>query len=123
MAKHFGLVVALVMLGGAGSVGCGGDDDGDKSPADSGMPGGDGGGGGGGSGGAGGMVAVAQPVECGDTLCQPPMNPLAGLIGMFAGALGGGAGALPTPQACCLDEAAETCGVAMTVGGTCEALA
>jgi hypothetical protein len=39
---------------------------------------------------------------------------------MFGGALGG---VLPTPTACCLDEAGETCGVKPNATGACEPLA
>lgn len=55
-------------------------------------------------------------------MCYPPSNPLSSIISMFGGgALGG---LLPSPQACCLDESAGTCGVNPGMGSTaCEALA
>jgi hypothetical protein len=75
-----------------------------------------------GSGGASGSTTPPppMPVPCGETMCTLPSNPLSGLISMAAPFLGG---ALPTPAACCVDEATAACGVSMSAGGTCEPLA
>ena len=130
MAKHLlhlAWLASLVASSSTALVGCGGDDDGGKPEPDSGMPdastAGTGGmGGGGGSGGAGGSVAVAAPVKCGTALCQQPTNPLTALLGLAGGLAGGGmTPALPMAMACCLDEAAGTCGLTAMAGGTCEA--
>jgi hypothetical protein len=57
-------------------------------------------------------------VSCGSATCNPPSNPLAGLLSSFGG---GAIAGLPTPVACCLDTSSGKCGVAMSAGATCEA--
>jgi hypothetical protein len=61
-----------------------------------------------------------MPVACGTTQCNPPANPLSGILSSFGG--GAFSGLVPTPQACCIDESAGTCGVTIE-GGACEELA
>lgn len=60
-----------------------------------------------------------QPVACGTATCNPPSNPLSGLLGAIPG--GAAIAGLPTPVACCLEESSGKCGVAMSAGATCEA--
>ena len=64
-----------------------------------------------------GTAPAPQPVSCGTATCNPPSNPLSGLLMAFGG---GAIAGLPTPVACCLDESAGKCGVAASAGATCE---
>lgn len=72
------------------------------------------------SGTAGSTTPPPMPVPCGSQTCNPPSNPLSGLLSSFGG---GAVSGLPTPVACCLEESSGKCGVATMAGGTCEALA
>jgi hypothetical protein len=98
---------------------CGGDDSGEGTETTAGSGGKAAGSGGGGSSGST-TPPPPMPVACGTTQCNPPANPLSGILGSFGG--GAFSGLVPTPQACCLDEGAGTCGVTI-MGGACEALA
>lgn len=106
-------LACVVALGSTALVGCGGDDDGSGKPEpDSGMPdastaGTGGTGGSGGTGGTGGSTATAVP--CGDTTCTAT-DPFMGLGAMFG---------LPGPMACCVDEAASTCGMVNMMTSMC----
>lgn len=97
-ARHCALLALLAC------VACG-DDDGDQAHDDAGPRGAAGGSAG--SGGASG--GPAAPVACGERECAPPSNPFAGLPIP-----------LPTPVACCVDEASGMCGIAMSEGAMCE---
>ncbi|MET0391386.1 MAG: hypothetical protein ABW321_35760 [Polyangiales bacterium] len=101
--------------------GCG-DDDTDAPAASAGTSGGGSGGtasNAGTSGAAGARTNTPPPpVACGATQCSAPSNPITSLISQFGG---GAALPIPTPAACCLDEAAGTCGVTASTGGACEA--
>jgi hypothetical protein len=106
-------VVALV----CSATSCG-DDSGDKTPT-AGSSGAGTSGGGGSSGSTAGAPAAAPPVPCGSAMCTPRPSALTGLLaglGMGAAALPG----LPTPVACCVDEAKGMCGSAASEGATCE---
>lgn len=97
---------------------CGGDDDDASSTPTAGTSGsGAAGSRAGSSGSAGAATPAPQPVSCGSATCNPPTNPLTSLLSSF----GGGVMGLPTPVACCLDESAGKCGVAMGAGAMCEA--
>lgn len=112
------VLAALICLSSVAA--CGGDD-GEETPqttAGSGAKAASGG-----SGGSAGSTTTPpppMPVACGTTQCNPPANPLSGILNSFGG--GAFAGLVPTPEACCLDESAGTCGVTIE-GGACEALA
>jgi hypothetical protein len=119
LTQKFFVLSALLCLGTTAA--CGGDDSDDSATEASG-----GSGGSAATSGTGGTPAIMtppppMPVACGVTTCNPPSSPISGLASMFGG--GALAGAIPQPQACCLDEAAATCGVSMMAGGACEPLA
>jgi hypothetical protein len=69
------------------------------------------------SGTAGSTTPPPAPVPCGTATCNPPSNPLSGLLSSFGG---GAVAGLPTPVACCLEESSGKCGVAASAGATCE---
>ena len=98
------------------AVGCGDDEPGPTPIA--GTSGGGSGAGGQSGGGAAGAPAPAAPVACGTAMCTPRPNPLTA----FLGGMGQTAG-IPTPVACCVDEANGVCGIAATAGATCEVYA
>ena len=121
--SHVACVAIALLLSPAA---CGKDDEAPQTPSTAGTTAGASGDSPGSSGsnasaaGAAGTASVPppQPVSCGSSTCNPPTNPLSGLLASFGG---GAIAGLPTPVACCLDESAGKCGVAMTAGAACEA--
>ena len=100
---------------------CGGDDS-EETTATAGSGGNAAAGSGAGAGGSSGSTTPPppMPVACGATQCNAPANPLSAILGSFGG--GAFSGLVPSPQACCLDESAGTCGVTIE-GSACEELA
>jgi len=118
--QHCSLAAALLACA---APGCGKDEEKTSGSSANTTKAGAGGGSAGSSGSAGGTATgtAPKPVACGESQCTVN-NPLSGLLGAFGG-FGNATAALPMAVACCLDEGAGTCGIAMGEGGTCEAKA
>lgn len=112
------VLAALLCLSAAAA--CGGDDSEEGTNEPTAGSGGKAAGSGGGGNSGSTTPPPPMPVACGASTCNPPANPLSGILSSFGG--GAFSGLVPTPQACCLDESAGTCGVTI-MGGACEALA